>query len=130
MQTIKKQITFAWAVWMVSTQCQQDTSNMTITGEMARSKARCSLRKRNSWSSLWSVSVQSSVYAIHKLWGCVQCVYIKFAYGNVSDPLKMYYGKDCVENFKRVYRRWGKEYNISAAYNISTATHDRAYWYI
>ena len=27
------------------------------------------------------------------------CVYSKFAYGDVSDPLKVYRGKDCVERF-------------------------------
>ena len=29
--------------------------------------------------------------------GC--CVYSKFAYGDVTDPLKVYRGKDCVEWF-------------------------------
>ena len=27
------------------------------------------------------------------------CVYSKFAYGEVEDPLKLYRGKDCVEKF-------------------------------
>ena len=27
------------------------------------------------------------------------CVYSKFAYGNVNDPLKLYRGKECVETF-------------------------------
>ena len=27
------------------------------------------------------------------------CVYSKFAYGEVENPLKLYRGKDCVENF-------------------------------
>ena len=27
------------------------------------------------------------------------CVYSKFAYGEVKDPLKIYRGKDCVEKF-------------------------------
>ena len=49
------------------------------------------------------------------------CVHNTFAYGDVSDPLKMYRGKDCVEN--RIHRRRGK----SAICNISTAAHDRAY---
>ena len=27
------------------------------------------------------------------------CVYSKFAYGNIDDPLKLYRGKDCIEKF-------------------------------
>ena len=27
------------------------------------------------------------------------CVYSKFAYGDVDDPLKLYRGKDCIEKF-------------------------------
>ena len=27
------------------------------------------------------------------------CVYSKFAYGDIKDPLKLYRGKDCVEKF-------------------------------
>ena len=30
---------------------------------------------------------------------CVYCVYSKFAYGEVKDPLKLYRGKDCLEKF-------------------------------
>ena len=31
------------------------------------------------------------------------CVYSKFAYRDVPDPLKAYRGKDCVERFVRSY---------------------------
>ena len=36
------------------------------------------------------------------------CVHSTFAYGDVSDPLKMYRGKDCVEKNCRMHRRRGK----------------------
>ena len=35
------------------------------------------------------------------------CVNRTFAFGGVYDPLKMYWGKDCVEKC-RIYRRRGK----------------------
>ena len=33
------------------------------------------------------------------------CVYSKFAYGEVKDPLKLYRGKDCVDKFCNYIKR-------------------------
>ena len=35
------------------------------------------------------------------------CIYSKFAYGDVDDPLKLYKGKDCIEKFCDYIKRIG-----------------------